>query len=87
MQKLIVCIFIIIGIILIGILTKDITVKEVNAENNDFVYVDRENVGSLVVYRYYDKETKVIYMFTRNGDSGGLTVMIDHNGDPLLYNK
>lgn len=84
MNKIIICLFIIIAIILVGILSKDITIEEVNAENNNFVYIDAQNIGNLMVYRYYDKYTKVIYMYTRN-NGGGLTVMVNEKGEPLLY--
>lgn len=86
MKKIIICLFIIIAIILVGILAKDITIEETNAENNNFVYIDMQNIGNLTVYRYYDKSTKVIYMYTRNnGNGGGLTVMVNEKGEPLLY--
>lgn len=86
MKKIIICLFIIIGIILVGILTKDITIQNVNAENNNFVYIDEQNVGNLVIYRYYDKKSKVIYMYARYYYSnGGLTVMVNEKGEPLLY--
>lgn len=84
MKKIIICLIIIIGIVLVGILTKDTTIQESNADNNDFVYIDMQNIGNLKVYRYYDKSTKVIYMYTRN-NSGGLTVMLNEKGEPLLY--
>lgn len=84
MKKIIICLFIVIGIVLVGILAKDTTIKEVNADTDNFVYIDKQDVGPLFVYRYYDKSTKVIYMYTRNND-GGLTVMVNEKGEPLLY--
>lgn len=91
MKKIIICIFIIIGIILVGILVKDISVLEVNAEieGDNFVYIDYQKVRGITIYRFYDKNTKVIYMFTTdsvyNGGAGGLTVMLNEKGEPLLY--
>ena len=32
-----------------------------------------------------DKETKVMYMFMKTGYGGGLTVMLDSDGTPKLY--
>lgn len=84
MKKIIICLFIVIGIVLVGILAKDTTIKEVNADTDNFVYIDNQDVGPLLVYRYYDKSTKVIYMYTRN-NGGGLTVMVNEKGEPLLY--
>ena len=33
-----------------------------------------------------DKETGVMYLFVGNGYRGGLTVMFDSEGKPLIYN-
>lgn len=87
MKKIIICIFIIIIITFIGLIAKDTTIPEVNAEGDRFVYIDSQRVDGLRIYRFYDKNTKVIYMFVEDIilETGGLTVMIDHNGDPLLY--
>lgn len=58
------------------------------SQNKQFIFIDELYISNLVVSRYYDKDTKVIYMFTRNDYSqkgGGLTVMVDADGKPLLY--
>ena len=34
---------------------------------------------------FYDSKTKVIYIFYKSGYSGGLTVLLDAEGKPLLY--
>lgn len=34
---------------------------------------------------YVDSETNVMYFWHRGGYSGGLSVMLDENGDPLLW--
>lgn len=34
---------------------------------------------------YVDTQTKVMYLFVKNGYGGGLTVMVDENGKPLLW--
>lgn len=87
MKKITICVFIIMAIILVGLIAKDITIPEVNAEGDRFAYIDYQVVDDLRIYRFYDKNTKVIYMFVEDIilKTGGLTVMIDHNGDPLLY--
>ena len=33
-----------------------------------------------------DRETGVMYLFVGNGSKGGLAVMVDANGNPLIYN-
>lgn len=87
MKKITICVFIIMLITFIGLIAKDTTIPEVNAEGDRFAYIDYQVVDDLRIYRFYDKNTKVIYMFIKNyqGAAGGLTIMIDHNGDPLLY--
>lgn len=34
---------------------------------------------------YVDKETGVMYLFVKNGYGGGLTVMVDEDGKPLIW--
>lgn len=36
---------------------------------------------------YADKETNVLYFWHFGGYSGGLSVMLDENGKPLLWEK
>ena len=38
-------------------------------------------------YIYVDRETKVMYLFVKDGYGGGLTVMVDENGKPLLWDS
>lgn len=89
MEKIFIYLFIIILIIIFGNLTKDSTVLEANAEGDNFVYIDYQTVDDLRIYRFYDKNTKVIYMFVKNvayqNSTGGLTVMLNEKGEPLLY--
>lgn len=85
-------IFTIILITVIGFLyiTLGKTIDEEYNQNQKFINIDKLFIGDLVIYRYYDKDTKVIYMFTRNDYSekgGGLTVMVDADGKPLLYEE
>lgn len=41
------------------------------------------NYSNCVVY--VDKETRVMYLFTKIGYGAGLTVMLDENGNPLIW--
>lgn len=34
---------------------------------------------------YVDKETGVMYFYRKKGNSGGLTVMVDEDGKPLIW--
>ena len=34
---------------------------------------------------FVDKETGVVYLFVKDGYGGGLTVMVDENGKPLIW--
>lgn len=36
---------------------------------------------------YVDKETGVMYLFVINGYGGGLTVMVDEDGKPLIWDE
>ena len=45
------------------------------------VYWDRDTSAHIFV----DTETNVMYMFVKFGYGGGLTVMVDENGMPLIY--
>lgn len=35
----------------------------------------------------YDKETKVMYLFVKEGYGGGLTVLLNPDGTPMLYEE
>ena len=49
----------------------------------------RTDDGPLAVYTdiYVDKETGVMYLFVKDGYGGGLTVMVDEEGNPLIWDK
>ena len=82
MKKIIISLLIIIGIVLTGWLLKDITISNNYAENERFVIIQQESYGKVM----YDKETKVEYfMFGGYKIGGGITVLVDKNGKPLLY--
>ena len=49
---------------------------------NDFMRISN-NIDDIVVFVH--KETRVMYMFAKGTNRGGLTVMLDANGKPLLY--
>lgn len=57
--------------------TSDTRFKVINAEN-DGAYT---TATAILV----DNETGVMYLFARSGYGGGLTVMLDETGAPLIW--
>ncbi len=49
-----------------------------------FLLIDDEKFGTFCQI-IVDKDTRVMYLFRRIGYGGGLTVMVDANGNPLTY--
>lgn len=86
MKKIIISLLIIIGIVLIGWLLKDVTISNNYAENERFIQI--YNQSSKDSFRiYYDKETKVMYLISDIYEGGGITVLVDKDGKPLLYGE
>ena len=60
-------------------------------EKGQEIYTARDNITLVLVFRgdFYDilvhEETKVVYIKYRNGNQAGLTVMLDQDGKPLLW--
>lgn len=50
--------------------------------DNDFVVIDEGTNGWI---RFYDPDTKVVYLFYGSGNRCGITVMLDAEGKPLLW--
>lgn len=84
MKKIIISLLIIIVVILVGWLLKDVTISNNYAENERFIQI--YNQYSKDGFRiYYDKETKVMYLISTIHKGGGITVLVDKDGKPLLY--
>lgn len=81
MKKIIISLLIIIVVILVGWLLKDVTISNNYAENGRFIQI--YNQSSMRIY--YDKETKVMYLISDIYKGGGITVLVDKDGKPLLY--
>ena len=47
-----------------------------------FIRVYSENMGSEVIY--VDRLTGVNYLFIKSGYAGGLTPLLDRNGQPIV---
>jgi hypothetical protein len=52
-----------------------------------FFYLQNKNDGSLFQRIIVDKKTGVMYLFHGSRNRGGLTVMVDANGKPLIYDN
>ena len=84
MKKIIISVLIMIGIVLTGWLLKDVTISNNYAENERFVIIQQRYDEKVM----YDKETKVEYfMFGGFRDGGGITVLVDKDGKPLIYGE
>lgn len=86
MKKIIISLLIIIAIILTGWLLKDVTISDNYAENERFIKIyDQYSKDTFRIY--YDKKTKVMYLITDIYKGGGITVLVDKDGKPLLYEE
>lgn len=52
--------------------------------NNRFKMVYEQGAASAQII-IVDTETGVMYLYKKNGYSGGLTVMVDQDGKPLIW--
>ena len=61
--------------------------KDFVPDSNRFILLEEQELAICDhVYILCDRETRVMYLITYlGGNGGGLTVMIDENGKPLLY--
>lgn len=81
MKKIIISLLIVLGVIFSGWLLKDITIQDINATDNRFILAHNENEFKI----YYDKKTKVMYLVKSVYKGGGITLLVDADGKPLLY--
>lgn len=87
MKKIIISLLIIIGIILTGWLLKDVTISNNYAENERFIQIYKQSSVNDIFRIFYDKETKVMYLITDIYKGGGITVLVDKDGKPLIYGE
>lgn len=81
MKKIIISSLTVLGVIFFGWLLKDITIQDINAADNRFALAHNEDGFKI----YYDKKTKVMYLVKYVYKGGGITVLVDADGKPLLY--
>lgn len=87
MKKIIISLLIIIGIVLTGWLLKDVTISNNYAENERFIQIYNQSSMNDGFRIYYDKETKVMYLISDIYKGGGITVLVDKDGKPLIYGE
>lgn len=88
MKKILITILVISLIVIIGIIFKDINIKESFAslwERNSRFKNSQGYSPSEITEIIIDKETGVMYLWVENNYKGGLTLMVDKEGKPLLY--
>ena len=49
-----------------------------------FVRIYKQETLTTVLEIWMDRETGVNYLYRRNGYSGGMTVLVDRDGKPLI---
>lgn len=52
------------------------------AKNNRFEKVYKQSMGSMEIW--VDKETGVNYLYRQSGYAGGMTVLLDKDGKPIV---
>lgn len=62
-------------------------------EDGKYIYKVGENISMIEVARtidfiiYVHEQTKVMYLYENRYNRGGLTVMLDENGKPLIWHQ
>ena len=87
MKKIIISLLIMIGIVLTGWLLKDVTISNNYAENERFIQIYNQSSMNDDFRIYYDKKTKVMYLILDIYKGGGITVLVDKDGKPLIYGE
>ena len=88
MKKIIISLLIMIIIVLTGWLLKDVSIQNNYAENERFIQIYTQYSKNGYGFRiYYDKETKVMYLISDIYKGGGITVLVDKDGKPLIYGE
>lgn len=87
MKKIVISLIAMVAIIAMAYILKDIETTESVASSNRIIKISDE--GSYEIW--CDKKTKVLYLQSNQGSGyqgyGGLTVMLNTDGKPLLYKE
>ena len=82
MKKIILSLLIIIAIIIVGVLFKDVSVLDILAGNQKRMTTKSGTSANYTIFT--DSETGVQYLWITDFYKGGLTVMLDKEGKPLI---
>ena len=52
---------------------------------NRFVITKERTTGNTVYVEMYDKSTKVMYIYVKLSESGSLTMLVNSDGTPMLW--
>ena len=52
-----------------------------------FIILKERTTGNTVYVAMYDKHTKVMYVYIKLSNSGNLTVLVNSDGTPMLYEE
>lgn len=52
-----------------------------------FIVLKERTVENAIYVEMYDKNTKVMYVFIKLGRAGSLTVLLNADGTPMLYEE
>lgn len=82
-NKILIVVLIIALVVIFGIIFKDININELFATKSRFITADGYSASGST-YVIIDTETNVMYLWHEDSYKGGLTVMLDKDGKPLL---
>lgn len=77
--------FLIVGLLSVFLLTGCRYKEGDEMFSDDFVLIEKKDDNNYNAYKLYDKETKVIYLFTSNGYSSGMTPLYNADGTLQIY--
>ena len=84
MKKILISIVMIVLIMLLAYIFKDIITVNSNASDERFILISNEEIFDICD----DKERRVQYSVSRGSyNQGNLTVLVDAEGKPLLYQE
>lgn len=66
--------------------------KDSIISDDRFIVIQHNDISTSLLGDEYvlvlcDKETKVMYLFAKSGYGGGLTVLVNADGTPMLYEE
>lgn len=87
MEKKAIIITLLVAILIISAIVLCACDTETYEDDDRFVAVATYQTSGAYERVLYDKETKVMYLFVKAGYGGGLTVLLNPDGTPMLYDE